>query len=180
MLPLRNQPIGNKSYIEFLEEVKENTLYALDNQDYQFEELVEKLNLKREPGRNPLIDAVLVVLEGGGGAAGAGDRSEGVAGIDKANEEKPEIRVIPEQSLGVTAKFDLEIQVAETGNKIVVSLSYAVSLFKRDTALKILKLYFDILRQVLEDENILLKDINVTTDFLKAQSKISKNIDFNF
>ena len=44
-LAMRNYPVGNKSFLEFLEEVKQGALEAYEHQDYQFEELVEKVEI---------------------------------------------------------------------------------------------------------------------------------------
>ena len=60
-LAIRNHPEGSKTYEEFLSEVKENALKAYENQDYQFEELVDKLNLRRDIGRNPLFDVMFIM-----------------------------------------------------------------------------------------------------------------------
>ncbi|MCP4155047.1 MAG: hypothetical protein GY757_45405, partial [bacterium] len=60
-LGLRNQPHGDKTYEEFLNNVKETTLNAFDNQDYQFEELVETLNISRDASRNPLFDVMFLL-----------------------------------------------------------------------------------------------------------------------
>ncbi|MCP4151785.1 MAG: hypothetical protein GY757_28840, partial [bacterium] len=61
-LAIRNYPEGTKTITEYLGEVKENTLQAFENQEYQFEELVEKLSLKRDTGRNPLFDVMFNLL----------------------------------------------------------------------------------------------------------------------
>ncbi|MGB7604797.1 MAG: amino acid adenylation domain-containing protein, partial [Lutisporaceae bacterium] len=57
-LAMRNFPQGNKTFKEFLEEVKANSLLAFENQDYQFEELIDKLNVTRDLSRNPLFDVM--------------------------------------------------------------------------------------------------------------------------
>ncbi|WP_374017960.1 condensation domain-containing protein, partial [Paenibacillus thiaminolyticus] len=38
-LVMRNAPAGEKTFQEYMQEVKENTLRAYENQDYPFEEL---------------------------------------------------------------------------------------------------------------------------------------------
>ncbi|HLP60245.1 MAG TPA: condensation domain-containing protein, partial [Candidatus Deferrimicrobium sp.] len=62
-LLLRNFPSGGKNFVEFLEEVKIRTLRAFENQDYQFEDLVEKIAVGRDPGRNPLFDVMFTWQE---------------------------------------------------------------------------------------------------------------------
>ena len=60
-LAMRNFPESSKTFKEFLAEVKDNALRAYENQDYQFEELVEKLNIPRDMSRNPLFDTMFVM-----------------------------------------------------------------------------------------------------------------------
>ena len=55
---LRNYPKCQKTFLEFFREVKDNTFKALENQDYQFEMLLEKLNLKRDLSRNPIFNTM--------------------------------------------------------------------------------------------------------------------------
>ena len=62
-LALRNSPEGSKTYRDFLKEVKLNALEGYENQSYQLEMLVEKLNLNRDMSRNPLFDVVLNMTE---------------------------------------------------------------------------------------------------------------------
>ncbi|MGD2093156.1 MAG: amino acid adenylation domain-containing protein, partial [Candidatus Aminicenantes bacterium] len=60
-LAMRNYPWGEKSFNQFLIEVKERTLEAFENQEYPFEELVEKVWAARDTSRNPLFDVMLVM-----------------------------------------------------------------------------------------------------------------------
>ncbi|MGD2093214.1 MAG: amino acid adenylation domain-containing protein, partial [Candidatus Aminicenantes bacterium] len=62
-LALRNYPGGDKTFEEFLEEVKERTLKAFENQDHQFEDLVEQVTVKRDASRNPLFDVMFSLEE---------------------------------------------------------------------------------------------------------------------
>ena len=58
-LAMRGKPEANKTYKEFLEEVKEISLKAYENQEYPFEELVEAVDVTRDMSRNPLFDVML-------------------------------------------------------------------------------------------------------------------------
>ncbi|HLP62245.1 MAG TPA: amino acid adenylation domain-containing protein, partial [Candidatus Deferrimicrobium sp.] len=60
-LVLRNFPSGEKTFIEFLHEVKEKTLSAFENQDYQYEDLVDQVVISRDANRNPLFDTMFVL-----------------------------------------------------------------------------------------------------------------------
>ncbi|HLP58765.1 MAG TPA: condensation domain-containing protein, partial [Candidatus Deferrimicrobium sp.] len=60
-LPLRNFPLGNIYFNEFLKDIKQRTLVAFTHQDYPYDELVEALTIARDTGRNPLFDTMLAV-----------------------------------------------------------------------------------------------------------------------
>ncbi|MCP4215459.1 MAG: AMP-binding protein, partial [bacterium] len=61
-LAMRNYPEGEKTVGAFLGEVRENTLNVFENQEYQFEDLVDKLSLRRDTGRNPIFDVMFNML----------------------------------------------------------------------------------------------------------------------
>ena len=46
-----------------LQEVKERTLNSLENQDYQYEDLVENVSVNRDTSRNPLFDVMFSYRE---------------------------------------------------------------------------------------------------------------------
>ncbi|MGN1102811.1 MAG: condensation domain-containing protein, partial [Huintestinicola sp.] len=56
-IALRNKPVGTKTVTEFLQEVKENSIAAINHQDYSYGELVKKLNISTTD-RNPLFDVM--------------------------------------------------------------------------------------------------------------------------
>lgn len=57
-LALRNYPASEKTFLSYLEEVKETTLGAYEHQNYPFEELVDKVQVSRDLSRNPLFDTM--------------------------------------------------------------------------------------------------------------------------
>ncbi|MEO2215445.1 condensation domain-containing protein [Paenibacillus amylolyticus] len=89
-LALRNAPSGEKRFMDFVGEVKERTLAAFDHQDYPFEELVEKLDVRRDLGRNPLFDTMLVLQN-----------------MEQARFELEGVDVRPVELHHSTTKFDL-------------------------------------------------------------------------
>ncbi|MDP4098854.1 amino acid adenylation domain-containing protein [Paenibacillus sp. P96] len=55
-LALRSQPAANKTFMQFLKEVKHTVVSALEHQAYPFEQLVAKVGASRELNHNPLFD----------------------------------------------------------------------------------------------------------------------------
>lgn len=61
LLPLRNDLSGNPTFLELLAQVRRTALEAYAHQDLPFEKIVETLQLKRDLGGNPLVQALLVL-----------------------------------------------------------------------------------------------------------------------
>ncbi|MCP4152664.1 MAG: hypothetical protein GY757_33315, partial [bacterium] len=121
-LPLRNYPGANKTVITFLEELKENTLTAFENQDYQFETLVEKLEVPRDTARNPLFDAFFSM--------------QNIA-TNQEVEEETSAGDEPEFRAETVSKFDISLNCIEEGKRLRVSFQYCTKLFKQETILRI-------------------------------------------
>lgn len=115
-LALRSQPVMDKSFDRYLQEIKELSLKAYENQDYPFEMLVEKVGVKRDLSRNPLFD-VLFTLQNM-------DRKEIL--LDK-------IRFIAFDYTASTARFDLSLTAFEVEERIELFFEYRTQLFTRAT-----------------------------------------------
>jgi acyl carrier protein len=153
MLAMRNQPQENKTFKDFLKEVKENALDAYENQDYQYEKLVNKLGLQGVSDRNPLFDVVFAVVN-----------------VDDPALDIPGIKLKPYRYKSRTSKFDLRLGVSEGNDVIMMSLTYSTVLFKRTTAEKMAERFVEILEQVLKNSNIKLSEITISHDLLMIES----------
>ncbi len=173
MLAMRNRPRGDKTFKEFLLEVKKSTLEAVDNQDYQFEELVTKLALQGNANRNPLFDTVFEIQD---------------FDIEKENREpanpgsSENIKVYGYELEVTSSVFDMILTAVERGKAIEMKLRYSTLLFTESTCKQLAKHYIEILKQVIEDNEIKLKDIKVTHSLIKIKSDIrsSERGDFAF
>jgi non-ribosomal peptide synthetase component F len=157
MLPIRNQPQPHKTFREFLSEVRENCINAFDNQDMQFEELVERLNLERTPGRNSMLDVSIVVQNFAG-----------------SNEQPGSLKFNPYKTQGEskTSKFDLTLFVYELEDGLYFSMEYSTDLFRRETMEKIANHFIEIVNQVLADQQTGLEDIIVSYELTDARTDI--------
>ncbi|WP_150276055.1 condensation domain-containing protein, partial [Paenibacillus tepidiphilus] len=130
-LALRNAPSGDKRFIAFLREVKEQTLAAFEHQDYPFEELVEKLNMRRDMSRNPLFDTMLVLQN-------MEQARFGLAGVDVRRVELDHR----------ATKFDLTLNMSEAENNLNLTLEYSSALFGEETARRYLQHFVQLLSQI--------------------------------
>jgi amino acid adenylation domain-containing protein len=145
-LAMRNYPEGEKTFREFLREVRDNALKAYENQDYPFEELVEKLDIQRDLSRNPLFDVMFALQN-----------------MDMTEIVMAGLKFRPYESPFRIAKFDLTFNAMETGAGIACDIEYGSKLFKRETIARLIGHYLNILAQVTENPNIRLKAIEILT-----------------
>ncbi|MCP4154351.1 MAG: AMP-binding protein, partial [bacterium] len=133
-LAMRNYPEGEKNVEEYLTEVKNNTLQAFENQEYQFEDLVEKLSVRRGTGRNPIFDVMFNLLNQ------ADYKAQDNNSINASNTSiSPGI---------ITAKFDLTLSAFETGNCLDFHFTYCTKLFKEETIRRFITYFKKILHTV--------------------------------
>ncbi|MCP5051128.1 MAG: non-ribosomal peptide synthetase, partial [bacterium] len=124
-LALRNFPAPGKTLDGFLSEVKERTLNAFENQDYQFEDLVERIVVTRNPGRSPLFDVMM----------GLQNMQIVGSGADYEESEPEETdREVSEQAydLGVS-RFDMTWNGIELDGRLEFAVEYSTRLFLRET-----------------------------------------------
>ncbi|MBN3360519.1 non-ribosomal peptide synthetase, partial [Clostridium botulinum] len=147
-LALRNKPEGNKKYIDFLKEVKENSLKAYENQSYQLEALVEKLDIRRDTSRNPLFDVMFNMVD----TVTDGDfKLDDIALKQYNNENK-------------ISKFDLTLNAIKNGARLNFSIEYCTRLFKKETIERISCLYVRILESIINNVEIKLSEIDLLSE----------------
>jgi amino acid adenylation domain-containing protein len=130
-LALSHFPNGEKPFNEFLREVKEKTLEAFDNQDYPFEELVEKGGADRAAGRNPLFDVMF--------------------SLHKREEPREDIGQTSYNVDYHAAKFDLTLTAVEETDCIQLHFLYSTQLFKKETIRRFLNYFNKLLSQILRN-----------------------------
>ncbi|WP_040497723.1 condensation domain-containing protein, partial [Fulvivirga imtechensis] len=115
-LVLRNYPEGNKTFREFLSEVKEKTLNCFENQAYQYEELIEELSLPRDTSRNALFDVMLMYQN-----------------FEEEELVIPDLKLEGYESGYNVTKFDLTLMVRKSEDGLYLNFGYATDLFERAT-----------------------------------------------
>jgi amino acid adenylation domain-containing protein len=159
-LALRNFPAGEKRFGDFLAEVAERTLQAFDNQEYQFEDLVEQLAVGRDSGRNPLFDVMLVLQD-----------------LDPPTLGIPALRMEPYRGevASRAAKFDLTLQGMNAGDRLVFSLEYNSQLFNPETGRRVVSYFKKIVSEVVRAPAGRLDDIEIITPQERRQILVEFN-----
>jgi amino acid adenylation domain-containing protein len=151
-LAVKNNPSDGLTFIRFLEQVKENALRAYENQDYGFEELVEKLELKRDYSRNPIFDTMLNFI------------NMDIPSIKLSNLELSAYKM---ESSAV--KLDIKINVWEQGEGLRCSLDYATKLFNADTMDTFIDNFLKIIEIIVENPGIKISDIQLISEKAKKE-----------
>ncbi len=159
-LAIKNYPEFGKTFNSFLKEVKDKTLKVFENQDYQFEMLVDNLKLERDLGRNPLFDTVFVLQNTE--TAGREIKLPGITFNDYLFEH-------------LIAKFDLTLLAVEKEGQINCTFNYCTKLFKESTVQRMAGHYKNIIRNIISSPSRVLGSI----DLLSSGEKRSLLIDFN-
>ncbi|MCU0286481.1 MAG: condensation domain-containing protein [Acidobacteria bacterium] len=152
-LAMRNYPGAEKTFSEFLREVKERTLAAFENQDYQFENLVNKIAGTRSIDQDPLIDIVFALQN-------FGLPELEISGIKISTYSKFKNTATP---------FDYELRAYEFDDRTVMHFDYRTALYKRETMEKFLSYFQEIIAAVIKDKNTRLKDIHISHHLQEAR-----------
>lgn len=159
-LALRNTPKPENSFRELLLEVRENTLKAFENQDYQFDMLVDKLGLARDLSRNPLFDVMFSLHN-----------------VGAVPEEAEGLHFQPYPFANLTAKFDMEMKLIELahGKNYLLDVEYSTQLFKRETVERMVGHFLNLLRSAIENPDTTLAELEI----LSAEEKYQLIDGFN-
>ncbi len=152
MLSLRNYPENQKTYVQFLAEVKENSLKSYDHQNYPFEMLVDKLELQRDLSRNPVFDTVFGVHNGQNGELSI-----------------PGLRFTSHTIQNKVSRFDLTWNVTEEKEKIHIDLEYSTRLYQEDTIVRLVDHFKNIISEVTQNPELLIADIQMISAKEKAE-----------
>ncbi|MCP4146220.1 MAG: amino acid adenylation domain-containing protein, partial [bacterium] len=157
-LALRTYPARTKTPRDYLQEIKQNTLKAIENQDYQFEELVKQVVVNRIPHRNPLFDVMFTMqhLE------------------NKKEEPGRDLRLQPLTFHNSTAKFFIVLEAIETDGLSFV-LEYSTRLFKKETIERFAGYFKTILSAVTTYPGNKISDMEIIT----AREKRRILVEFN-
>ena len=115
-LALRLDLSGEPSGKELLERVKARVLEAQLHQDAPFERVVEIVRPPRSLAHAPVFQAMLAWQNN-----------------EEATLDLPGLSVAPFETPGRFAKFDLTLNLSESGDRIVGEIEFATALFDRET-----------------------------------------------
>ncbi|MCG7211877.1 non-ribosomal peptide synthetase [Paenibacillus mucilaginosus] len=146
MICLRARPEPDKRFSDFLQEVKARSLDAFEYENYPFEELVRRLEIRKEASRSPLFDTVFALQN-----------------LDVEGLERGGVRFLPEPVDSGTAKFDLLLEAYPGKEELAFSLEYRSRLFDAATMERFAGHYLHLLEQLTENSHMKLSELSLVT-----------------
>ena len=146
-LALRTYPEADKTFTDYLKEVKQTALHAFDAQDYPLEDLLQKVEVQRDTSRNPLFDAVFSMQN---------------ANAEDLVMEGIELKHHPFDRK--TAKFDLTVTAEDTDEGLTFVLEYNTALFKPETAETWKHYWLQLLKAATENPAAKLSELSLVNE----------------
>ncbi len=146
-LAIRSIIKGDEIFTKFLEEEKRNVAESLDNQDYPFEKLVQKVGGKRDVGRNPVFDAMFIY------------QNMGFPKMDNADFTISRYFFDPGFS-----KFDISLEIYEDAESLKYDIEYSTKLFKKETIVRFARHFDNLINRIISNPNSKLSDLLLIDD----------------
>jgi len=145
---------GDPTFRELLQQVRRDILEAYAHQDAPFDRLVELLKPERDVSRTPLFQLKLVLQNA------------------PFSMQSPQgLTMSPLYVHTQTAKFDLLLNLMETGDGIAGYAEYSTDLFEAATIARLLQGFERVLRIVVERPDARLREIAAELARLEAQEE---------
>lgn len=133
-LPLRLSVSGNPSFDALIDHVRSRLLEGFEHGDAAFERVVERLNLPRSRSHAPLVQTLFGLHNAAGGIP-----------------TLPGLTATPFPVHNGTAKFDLNVELAEADGMLEGSIEFDTELFDRTTVERIVEVWRTVLEGMAQD-----------------------------
>ncbi|MBR5773915.1 MAG: amino acid adenylation domain-containing protein, partial [Clostridia bacterium] len=147
-LAMRGKPERQKTFRQFLMEMKEQCIRAYENQDYPFKDLIEAVEVKRDLSRNPLFDVMFVLQNN-----------------EKARGNFKNVNVVSAIELDSNiAKFDFTVTAIIEDEGIRLKYEYCTDLYKLESIERLSKHYCQALKNLIATPDAMLSNVSVLTE----------------
>ncbi|MEM9291841.1 MAG: amino acid adenylation domain-containing protein [Acidobacteriota bacterium] len=156
MVVLRTRPTPEAGFESFAAGLKEVVYGALEHQDYPFAQLVEKLELPRDPSRGPLFDVAFSVESPRMDVHGISRLLLGEAGA------RTELAGLTMEALPLAqqeGQFDLMFHLLEIGDVIAGILPFNADLYDLSTARRLAGWFVELCRGAVANPHASLEEL---------------------
>ncbi|MCP5049346.1 MAG: AMP-binding protein, partial [bacterium] len=169
-LPVRLEISASQTLPDYVSQVNQKWLRALENQDYPLERLVAKVSPKRDTSREPLFDVILNFLTAVENSDSDSDGGEDVQPLP--HHDPDPVSNQPYSHHKGTAKSDFSADVFETRGRLCFSFEYTTQLFKPPTIEGFLELLKQIVSSILRQPGIKLDQIDISHQYTELTEGI--------
>jgi hypothetical protein len=163
-LPLRTRLSGDESFESFLRQVHRKIGSAYENRNFLVETLAESMGGK-------LYDTLMAVQT---------MHFEDVKNGELPDARRAELLAMPYGHEPLHSPLPLLFTAVEAAQRVFFSVLYRTKLFKEETILRWIDYFNEIIDAVSDDENIKIKDICVSHDFLEPETTLLQEADTDF
>ncbi len=146
-LPLLINLSGNPTFLKLLKRVRRTTLKAYNHQDLPFEKLVDEIKLERDLSRNPLVQVMFILQN-----------------VEQDKLEQTDIIIEPMEIERLTAKFDITLSMAETGDGLSGSLEYKSDLFDNTTIKRMIGHFCHLLEGIVDNSHCRISELPMLSE----------------
>jgi amino acid adenylation domain-containing protein len=161
-LPLRSYPSGNKVFSDYLAEVNDALLTALEYQDFPFSLLVERLQPERIADHWPIYQTLFVLQQAQTGF------DTGLAQLALGEDGAPLLwndqTMQPLSLCQRIERFDLKLMAAECGDGLLLSFQYRSDLFTAETVSRIAAHFHNLLDSVIAAPEVRIASLPMIGD----------------
>ena len=159
LLPLRADLSSDPSVGDLIGQARRRTLQALDDQDFPFQLMVERLHPQRDPSRHPLAQATFALQKP--------PLAPGLAGfaLDRKG-TRAQLRGLQLECLGLGRRwtqFDLSMSMAEMDDRLAGSLEFSTDLFEEKTVERMAAQWATLLRGAVENPGLKISQLPLMT-----------------
>lgn len=124
----------------FFNNIKETVVNAFEHCTYPFNQLVNKLNIKRSTSRNPIFDTMFIYQ----------NEYETATKFNTINTH--------------TAKFDLSFEIIPNENGASINIEYCADLFNASSINSLAQGFLEIISDILQNSDKTIGEVNVISD----------------
>ena len=162
---------GNLSFRDFLSQVRQTVLGALDHQDYPFALLVEKLQVERDSSRAPLFQAGFVLQK----FLESQDLQKVLLSSKKTLMNWGGLEVEPFVLEQYESQYDLFLEMLEEDSSLVGLLKYNADLFDQQTIARMASHFQNLLEGIVNDPQQRVTALPLMTEVEREQILVEWN-----
>ncbi|MEK3804425.1 amino acid adenylation domain-containing protein [Bacillus sp. FSL K6-1234] len=145
-LPIRSQPSSEKRFKDYLLEIKSLVLSSIEHSDYQFEQLVQDLEVDRNAGYNPIFNTMFTMQN-----------------FEVKSFKNATLEAIKQPLYTDCSRFDMLLYSYEEEHDVRFEWEYSTDLFKADTIKRYINQFMQLLENISSDVNESISSLSLLT-----------------